>query len=95
MLAIMGQRLEAGAEDFPATMIEFEDRFGSEAACRHYLENLRWLEGFRCPSCGRRGGLARGHRGKLFYRLAQQAVQAGPVAWTDVAAGKATTDGSD
>src|SRR3989338_8385847 len=49
----MGQRpLVAMAEDYPATMIEFEDRFGSEAACRQYLENLRWPEGFRCPSCG-------------------------------------------
>lgn len=48
----MGQRPADKAEDFPATLMEFEDRFRSEAACRQYLEDLRWPEGFRCPSCG-------------------------------------------
>lgn len=33
-------------------MLEFEERFGSEAACREYLFSLRWPEGFRCPRCG-------------------------------------------
>lgn len=48
----MGTQLGAkAAEDYPATMIEFEDRFGSEAACRAYLEDLRRPEGFQCPSC--------------------------------------------
>lgn len=39
--------------DFPRTLLEFEDRFGSEEACRDYLMNLRWPDGFRCPHCGR------------------------------------------
>ncbi len=35
-------------------MGEFEERFGSEAACRAYLVKLRWPDGFLCPSCGGR-----------------------------------------
>ena len=38
--------------DYPRTFLEFADRFGSDAACREYLESLRWPSGFRCPSCG-------------------------------------------
>jgi len=42
--------------DVPCTNLEFEDRFGSEAACRAYLERVRWREGFLCPDpdCGGR-----------------------------------------
>lgn len=39
-------------EDYPRTLGEFERRFSSEAACRAYLERLRWPDGFRCPACG-------------------------------------------
>ena len=39
-------------EDFPPTLVEFDERFGSEEACRAYLARLRWPEGFRCPACG-------------------------------------------
>ena len=38
-------------EDYPRTLAELEDRFSSEEACRKYLFNLRWPEGFRCPRC--------------------------------------------
>ena len=38
-------------EDFPRTDVEFADRFGTEEACREYLIQLRWPEGFRCPLC--------------------------------------------
>ena len=37
--------------DYPANLIEFEDRFRTEAECRAYLENMRWPDGFRCPQC--------------------------------------------
>jgi len=37
--------------DFPKTAIEFDDRFGSEEACRAYLAQVRWPDGFCCPSC--------------------------------------------
>ena len=39
-------------EDFPRTFAEFENRFASEEACREYLRQLRWPDGFRCPRCG-------------------------------------------
>lgn len=38
--------------DYPRTFQEFEDWFGSEAACRAYLRRLRWPDGFACPACG-------------------------------------------
>ncbi|MBI4840833.1 MAG: IS1595 family transposase [candidate division NC10 bacterium] len=39
-------------EDYPRTLAEFEARFATEAACRAYLAQLRWPDGFRCPQCG-------------------------------------------
>ena len=39
-------------EDYPQTVIEFEERFSTEAACREYLRKLRWPNGFECPRCG-------------------------------------------
>jgi transposase-like protein/ribosomal protein L37AE/L43A len=39
-------------EDYPGTIEEFEARFSSEEACREYVFQLRWPEGFRCPRCG-------------------------------------------
>jgi len=32
--------------------MEFEKNFNTEEACRKYLFNLRWPDGFRCPRCG-------------------------------------------
>jgi ribosomal protein L37AE/L43A len=34
---------------------EFRERFGTEAACRAALFELRWREGLTCPACGHRG----------------------------------------
>jgi len=39
-------------EDYPKTLMEFESRFSTEEACRDYLFQLRWPEGFWCPRCG-------------------------------------------
>lgn len=39
-------------ENFPRNMVEFDERFNSENACRQYLMEVRWPEGYRCPSCG-------------------------------------------
>lgn len=39
-------------EDFPKTIMELERRFSCEEACRQYLFELRWSEGFCCPRCG-------------------------------------------
>jgi len=38
----------------PATVIDFQDHFDSEAACEEYLFSWRWPDGFRCPRCGGR-----------------------------------------
>jgi transposase-like protein len=34
------------------TIIEFNERFGSEEQCRLYLFSKRWENGFVCPKCG-------------------------------------------
>ena len=39
-------------EDYPRNLKEFDVRFRSEEACREYLFELRWPDGFRCPRCG-------------------------------------------
>jgi hypothetical protein len=39
-------------EDYPRTQAEFDGRFSTEAACRAYLFQRRWPDGFRCPKCG-------------------------------------------
>ena len=41
-------------EDYPRTLEEFEGRFATEQACREYLMQLRWPQGFVCPRCGGR-----------------------------------------
>jgi hypothetical protein len=51
----MGER-KAADMDVPDTRVGFEGKFGSEAACRAYLERVRWPDGFVCPNhdCGGR-----------------------------------------
>lgn len=39
-------------EEFPETLAEFTDKFGSDEACREYLIQQRWPDGFKCPRCG-------------------------------------------
>ena len=49
------QHIACGAvEDYPRTLEEFEGRFATEQACREYLMQLRWPQGFVCPRCGGR-----------------------------------------
>jgi transposase-like protein/ribosomal protein L37AE/L43A len=38
--------------DFPKTLAEFQVRFATEDACRRYLMESRWPNGYRCPRCG-------------------------------------------
>lgn len=38
-------------EDYPKTMTEFEQRFQKDEACREYLYQMRWPDGFICPRC--------------------------------------------
>ncbi len=46
---------------------EFRERFGTEAACRAALFEMRWREGLTCPACGHRGFCALKTR-QLFQR---------------------------
>lgn len=39
-------------EDYPRDLADFERRFATEEACRTYLAQLRWPDGFCCPRCG-------------------------------------------
>ncbi len=45
---------------FPRSMVEFEERFSTESACREYLFTVRWPEGWRCPRCASEGGWRNG-----------------------------------
>jgi transposase-like protein len=38
-------------EQYPKTLLELEKQFASEEACREYIYQLRWPEGFKCPRC--------------------------------------------
>jgi hypothetical protein len=42
--------------DYPGTFQEFRAWFPDDVACREYLGNLRWPNGFSCPECGCGGG---------------------------------------
>jgi transposase-like protein/ribosomal protein L37AE/L43A len=43
-----------GVDEYPRTLAEFEACFATDEACRAYLVQLRWPDGFRCPRCGGR-----------------------------------------
>lgn len=38
-------------EDYPRAVMELEERFSTDEACRDYLAQLRWPDGFVCPRC--------------------------------------------
>jgi len=40
-------------------ILEFQERFGSDDACRDHLFRIRWSAGLVCPKCG----------GKVFYKI--------------------------
>jgi len=37
---------------YPMDLIEFENKFGTEKACRDYLFNIKYKNGFACSNCG-------------------------------------------
>src|SRR3954449_11475664 len=45
-----------GGVDYPRTYQEFKAWFPDDTACREYLAQLRWPDGFTCPQCGCGGG---------------------------------------
>ena len=67
-------------EDSPRTVLELERRFSTEEACRSYLQQLRWPDGFVCPRCQGVEAWA-GSRGRLICRACrhQASVTAGTV----------------
>lgn len=38
--------------EYPMTLEEFEKEFNTDEACRDYIFNIRWPNGFQCPRCG-------------------------------------------
>jgi transposase-like protein/ribosomal protein L37AE/L43A len=52
---------------YPLSILEFQERFATEDACREYLFASRWPDGFVCPGCGsaRAGEM---HRRRLLWQ---------------------------
>lgn len=67
-------------EDYPRTVLELEERFSAEEACRDYLIRLRWPDGFVCPRCDTPGNWS-ATRGRLICRACryQASVTAGTI----------------
>ena len=67
-------------EDYPRTVMELEERFSTEEACRDYLIRLRWPDGFVCPRCQAPGNWT-ATRGRLICRACryQASVTAGTI----------------
>ncbi len=56
-------------KDYPRTLLEFEDRCQIEEACRAYLVQLRWPNGFHCRCCGQGQRWQTGRGGVRLSRL--------------------------
>ena len=67
-------------EDYPRTILELDERFPDDDACRDYLMRLRWPDGFVCPRCGATGAWP-ATRGRLVCRSCrhQASVTAGTI----------------
>ncbi len=73
-------RLVVG-QDYPAHRGDFMRWFPDDKACRNYLEQLRWPEGFVCPACGTNGEPWHQSRDRLVCRVCrrQATVTAGTI----------------
>jgi transposase-like protein len=60
----MTSGLVAG-RDYPNTYREFVEQFATDDACARYLEQLRWPNGFICPTCRVAAVAWRQTRGRL------------------------------
>ena len=67
-------------EDYPKTILDLERRFATDEACRAYLFQLRWPEGFVCPRCAGQAAWE-ASRGRLVCRSCrhQTSVTAGTI----------------
>lgn len=61
---------------FPRTFAEFQDCFATEEACRRYLIDSRWPDGYSCPKCGAREAYQMATRGLLQCRSCRYQVSA-------------------
>ena len=67
-------------QDYPKTLLEMEQRFATEDACRDYLTKLRWSTGFACPECqGKVGWVDRRRRWTCQDCRRQTTVTAGTI----------------
>lgn len=68
-------------QPFPATLPAFQATFPDDDACRAYLVESRWPDGFRCPSCGAEEAWERPARGLFICRRCRRetSVTAGTV----------------
>ena len=64
----------------PDNLLEFQEMFATEEACRKYLLSLRWPEGFVCPRCGGREAYDLPKR--RLYQCKSCAYQVSPTAGT-------------
>ena len=39
-------------ENYPRSLLEFQEQFATDETCYQYLASLRWPDGFVCPKCG-------------------------------------------
>lgn len=60
--------MPVAGRDYPSTWEQLFDWFPDEAACRAYLEQVRWPQGFVCPRCGAPGEAYRVSRTRLMCR---------------------------
>jgi ribosomal protein S27AE len=65
---------------FPRSIVEFQRSFPDEAACRAYLFESRWPDGYRCPRCG--GGEVGAEHRRHLWRCKRCAHQASVTAGT-------------
>jgi transposase-like protein len=67
--------------DYPNTWSQFLERFNSEDACRAFLEQLRWPDGFVCPKCSVLDTPSRSTRSRIMCRHCkfQASVTAGSI----------------
>jgi transposase-like protein len=61
-------KMPVAGRDYPRTWDQFLDWFPDEEACRRYLEDIRWRDGFMCSSCGEIGEAFHGSRGRWICR---------------------------
>ena len=64
---------------FPTSLQQFQRQFADEEACRQYLEECRWPDGFHCPRCGHGRAYPRGWRRECAACCYQVSLTAGTV----------------